>query len=127
MSDHIKELLDRLADYHAQRDLVQMEKQKRVEEIMTPEIKERLQDVEAEFSAQVEAADRNIEELTERIKIMVASEGKTVKGSVFQAVYAKGRVTWDTKKLEGLMMIVPDLKTAMVVGQSSVSLRKVQA
>ncbi|CAK0771531.1 hypothetical protein CCP3SC15_4350001 [Gammaproteobacteria bacterium] len=40
------------------------------------------------------------------------------------AVYTKGRVSWDSKKLDGMMILVPELASARKEGEPSVSIRK---
>lgn len=124
--NEIRTLLDRLADFEAQKDLLSMSKKKLVDEVMTPEIRERLAEIDAEFADQTEAVDDNIALLTQQIKKAVVAHGESVKSGVYHAVFVRGRVSWDTKKLEGLMMIVPQLKEAKSEGEPSVSLRTVK-
>ena len=120
-----KEMLDRLAEYQAQRTIAEMDKQALVDSVLTPEIKAKLADIEAEFSDKVGAVDQNINDLTAQVKQAVISEGQTVKGNYLQAVYMKGRVSWDTKTLEGLAIVMPKLLDAKKEGDPSVSIRRV--
>lgn len=119
------ELLDRLAEYQAQRTLIELDKQKAIDGIMTPEIRQQLSDIEAEYATKYEGVDANIAELTEQIKAAVLAGGESVKGSYLHAVYAKGRVTWDSRKLEGLMMVIPQVAEARKEGAPSCSIRKI--
>ena len=120
-----KEMLDRLAEYQAQRTIAEMDKQALIDSVLTPEIKAKLADIEAEFADKVGAVDQNINDLTAQVKQAVISEGQTVKGNYLQAVYMKGRVSWDTKTLEGLAIVMPKLLDAKKEGEPSVSIRKV--
>lgn len=120
-----KEMLDRLAEYQAQRTIAEMDKQALIDSVLTPEIKAKLADIEAEFADKVGAVDQNINDLTARVKQAVISDGQTVKGNYLQAVYMKGRVSWDTKTLEGLAIAMPKLLDAKKEGEPSVSIRKV--
>jgi hypothetical protein len=144
----IKSELDRLADMQAQRqvialqkqeliDKVNAEKQVRIDEILTDEIKSlvrsietdaawKITDIEAEFCGKYEAVDLNISVLTDDIKAAVKEHGATVKGTYLQAVYSKGRTTWMTDKLEGLALAFPPLLEAKKVGEPSVSFRDVK-
>jgi Ni,Fe-hydrogenase III component G len=122
----ISEKLDQLAELQFQRDVMGIKKQELVNAILTPEIKAKLAEIEAEFSGQVEEVDQKISRLTEQIKINVLQEGVSVKGHYLHAVYQKGRVSWDTKKLEGLMMVIPQVSEARREGEPSVSIRKIE-
>ncbi|MHB0967418.1 MAG: hypothetical protein ACYC36_13295 [Bellilinea sp.] len=119
------EMLDKLAELQAQRTLIELDKQKAVESVMTPEIKQQLADIEAEFATKYEGVDANIAELEAQIKDAVIENGASVKGSFLHAVYSKGRVSWDSRKLEGLMMVIPQLAEARKEGDPSVAIRKI--
>jgi len=121
----ISQLLDQLAEYQAQKDAISLKKQDLIDSILTAEIKAKLTEIEAEFSIQSEGVDTNISELTNKIKTEVIAHGESVKGTYLHAVYAKGRVSWNTEKLDGLMLAFPQLKEARKEGEPSVSIRKI--
>jgi len=113
----------------------------------------RKNEITAEFSDKTEAANKNINDLTNQIKDAVKKFGDSVKGAYLQAVFAKGRTTWSTDVLDGVYFmllevadlfdksdLVPDLITtakakikvalqsltkARKVGDPSVSIRKI--
>ena len=58
------------------------------------------------------------------IKEAGLAAGKTIKGNHHSCVFTKGRVTWDGKKLDGMMSIIPALRDARKEGDPSVSVRK---
>jgi outer membrane murein-binding lipoprotein Lpp len=89
------------------------------------QVEARKHEITIEFSGQVEAANENIAELTEEIKAAVVQCGKAVKGQWLQAVYVKGRTSWNTDMLEGLIVVFPELEKARKVGEPSVSIRKI--
>jgi len=89
------------------------------------EVAQRRRDIEAEFSGKTEDVDTNIKALEAEIKAEVVAGKKTVKGKFFQAVYVKGRVTWNTDKMEAWMNDHPFLAAARKEGEPSVTLRKV--
>lgn len=120
-----KEMLDRLAEYQAQRTIAELDRQALIDSVLAPEIKAKLADIDAEFADKVGAVDQNINDLTAQVKQAVISEGQTVKGNYLQAVYMKGRVSWDTKTLEGLAIVMPKLLDAKKEGDPSVSIRRV--
>ena len=121
----IEQKLDQLAELYAQRDLTTIEKQRLIDEIMTAEIKARMSDIDAEFSGKTEAVNEKITALENEVKEEVKKSGASVKGQFLHAVYAKGRVTWDSKGLDGLIVAVPQLAQFRKEGEPSVSLRKI--
>lgn len=85
----------------------------------------RKSEIEAEFGEKARAVDANIAALTEEIKRDTAAHGASVKGKVFHAIYVKGRVSWDTDKLDGMMALIPQLREARKEGAPSVSIRRI--
>lgn len=118
------EILARLAEAYAERDNLHLEQARLNDEAIPEEIKQRLAEIAAEFMPMFDMADEKIAALEEQARQAVLAEGKTVKSDYIQAVYQKGRISWDSKKLEGLMMIVPQLENARTVGEPTVILRK---
>jgi hypothetical protein len=84
----------------------------------------RKQEINAEFDDKASGVLDNIAKLTADIKAEVVKVGHSVKGSVYQAVYVKGRVTWITDMLDGMMIAFPELAKARKEGAPSVTLRK---
>ena len=119
------EKLNELAELYAQRDISTMEKQRLIDAIMTDEIKAKIAEVEAEYSGKSEAVTEKITALESEVKELVKENGASVKGQFIHAVFTKGRVTWDSKQLDGLMIAVPQLAQARKEGEPSVSLRKI--
>lgn len=119
------EKLNELAELYAQRDISTMEKQRLIDAIMTDEIKAKIAEVEAEYSGKSEAVTEKIAALESEVKELVKENGASVKGQFIHAVFTKGRVTWDSKQLDGLMIAVPQLAQARKEGEPSVSLRKI--
>ena len=144
----IQRLLDTLANYQAQEtvynlnkkevvDGILKEKQARLDEVYTPEIRAAvaeieakytgfIEDVEAEFEDKGAVVKHNIDDLQAKVKELVIAHGKSIKGTFLQAVYTKPRVTWDGSKLEGFAIAHPEILVAKKVGQASVSFRDVK-
>ena len=121
----IEQKLDELSELYAQRDLSTMDKQRLIDEVLTAEIKAKIAEIEAEFAGKSETVIEKIEALENEVKELVKEKGASVKGQFLHAVFAKGRVSWDTKTLDGLMIAVPQLAQARKQGEASVSLRKI--
>ena len=121
----IQEMLDQLAELQAQLEVIRLSKHAAIDTVITPEIKARLDEIDAEFDPQNDSIEVAIDALTTNIKAEVITTGASVKGAHLQAVYTKGRVSWDTKIIEGLAVVFPDLEKARKIGDPSVSIRKV--
>jgi len=120
-----KEILEQLTELYAQKDLLNIAKDEARDAAIPEEVEAALADIDAEFAPKQEAVAEKIEALEAEAKAAVLAEGETVKGGALQAVYTKGRVTWDGKKLEGMASLLPQLKDARKEGEPSVSIRKV--
>ena len=119
---NIQEKLDKIADLKSAQSLRESEKQALIDQVLTPEIKTKIAEIEAEFAASDNITD-TINLLTEEVKSEVAQLGKTVKGTFLMAVYSKPRVSWDTKALDGYIVSHPELTQFRKEGAPSVSIR----
>jgi hypothetical protein len=61
--------LNRLADFHAQREGMQADKQALIDTVLSPEAKARLAEIEAEFSTKGEAVEANISALEAEVRL----------------------------------------------------------
>ena len=119
----IVEKLDRLAEFQAQRDLLNADKQAAIDSVLTPEIKARLAEIDAEFADKAAAVDENIDALEAEIKADVLTRGETIKGSRLMAVWSKGRVTWDDAALQDYMAVHPEIVRFRRQSDPSISIR----
>jgi len=119
------DLLEKLTELQAQIDVLKMNKADTLDKVIPPEVQDAIDAVNAEFDAQIEAANKRFSEIENAVKVAVSESGETVKGGAYQAVYNKGRVSWNTKQLEGLMIAFPRLAEARKEGNPYVTLRKV--
>jgi hypothetical protein len=125
MSTDISQKIDQLANYQAQRDVLELEKQALIDQLIPPEIKARIEEIEAEFSGQREAVDANIAELEDEIKAEVLRNGASVKGTFLRVVYHTGRITWNTKSLDAYARARPEILEFRKQGEPFVSIQKV--
>ena len=121
----IGQKLDQLAEVHRQLEALEGDKQKLIDQVLPPEVKARLEEIEAEFTQKAEAAQASIESLEGEIKAEVLSHGESVRGAAFQAVWNKGRQSWDSKGLAGYAEAHPDLLKFRKEGEPSVTIRRV--
>ena len=123
MTDEIVSMLNQFANLKAALDVHRLEKEDLIAQILTPEIKAQIADIEAEFSEKTAAANKNLAELEAAIKAAVTAHGETVSAEHYQAVYSKGRTSWDTKALDGFCVAHPEVAQFKTTGAPSVSIR----
>ena len=123
--NEIKAKLDELANLRAAVDYIALQKQEVIDTVFTAEIKGILAAIDAEFTGKAEEATAKANALEAEIRAAVVAHGATVKSTFYQAVWVKGRVSWDGKLLEGFAIAHPEIKTARKEGEPSCTLRKV--
>jgi hypothetical protein len=119
------EMLEKLTEFYAQLDYLQFQKAELLDTVMPPEIKKAMQDIDAEFAGKEQAVRENMAALEKQVKQAVIDGGETIRGGLLQAVYNKGRTSWDNVKLEGLMIAFPKLADARKIGEPYVAIKKV--
>jgi len=119
----LKEKLDVLGELITIRENLIAEQKTLVDNLIPPEIKMQIMDVEAEFDDKLNQVNENINSLESAVKEQVKAFGQSVKGELIQAVWAKPRVTWDNKGLDGFMVAHPEIKAFRKEGEPSVSIR----
>ena len=124
----IEKLADLQEQVAIQRTALDTQKQALVDSILTEEIKAKIKEIDVEFSPQYDAVNemqKKVTEIEKEVKDDVIASGETLKGTRLMAVYAKGRVSWDTKALDGYVVAHPEVDQFRKVGEPSVSIRKV--
>ena len=101
-------------------------KQAEIDTILTPEILAQVEEIRKKWADTTESMTAEIAELEADIKADVLSCGETVKGARLMAVWNKGRVSWDGKKLDGMRALIPQLDTARKVADPTVTIREVR-
>jgi hypothetical protein len=125
MTTNITEKLERLAETREDFDKLQAMQEKLVNEAIPAEVKARLDEIEAEFGPLLQAAANGIALLENEIKTAVLEGKASVKGARLQAVYTKGKETWDGKSLAGFALAHPEILALRSYGAPSVSIRVV--
>ena len=105
---------------------IETQKQALIERVLTPEIKDLLAEIDAEFDPKIAELNQTKAILEAQIKAQVIIAGQTVKGSLHQFVFSKPRVSWDTKLLDGYAMAHPEILHFRKEGNPSVSVRGVK-
>ncbi len=120
----VAQMLDRLSELYNQREALEAEKEALILKVIPPEVRARLDDIEAEFAGKDKAATSNIEDLEASIKSATLTHGESVRGAGFQAVWNKGRLTWDSKGLTAYADEHPEVLQFRKEGEPSVTIRK---
>jgi len=120
----IGQKLDRLAEFHRLREALDRDQQALIDQVLTPEVRARLEEIEAEFAQKVKAAEASVQTLEEEIKAETLQHGESVRGAAFQAVWTKGRQSWDGKGLTTYSESHPDILQFRKEGEPSVAIRR---
>jgi hypothetical protein len=120
----IAQKLEQLAGLYAERDGLDSQKQNLIDQVLLPEVKARLNDIEAEFAQKAQAAAQNIEALEAEIKAETLTHGESVRAAGIQAVWNKGRQSWDSKGLSGYGESHPEILQFRKEGEPSVTIRR---
>ena len=120
----IYEKIEKFSDIGFGIDLIQQEKLALLESVMTPEIKEKLAEIDAEFDPKVDDLTQKRSMLEAEIKQEVLAAGRSIKGTYHNFSWPKPRVSWDTKALSGYAAGHPEILQFRAEGSPSVSVRK---
>ena len=105
-------------------DAVSQEKQALIDQVLTPEIKEKLAEIDAEFDPKAEDILQQKSMLEAEIKQEILEAGRTIKGTYHSFVWSKPSVSRDTKALYGYAAAHPEIQVFRSEGSASVSVRK---
>jgi hypothetical protein len=109
----IEGLLDGLAEAMAHRDLLAAPYQEKIATIQGDML----------LDEKLSAAETQIEQLQAAVRQTVLAHGQSVSGSRLLAVYSNGRVSWDSKGLDALVSVYPQIGLFRKQGEPSVTIR----
>ncbi len=116
--------LRRLGDLRAAADLARMDYDAKRADVLK-KVQAELDAIEVEFRPVLDAAEENAEALEAQIKNDVLLHGESLRGGPYQAIYMKGRVSWDSKGVDRYAQSHPELLKYRREGQPTVFLRSV--
>jgi phage host-nuclease inhibitor protein Gam len=125
IADEIVSRLDALADLQAQQAVLELDKRQALDSVLTPAIRQQIADIELEYAPSLQMLSQSIADKEAEVKRWVKTFGESVKGQRLHAVYMQGRVSWNTRALDGYALAHPELLSFRDVGEPSVSIRKV--
>ncbi len=123
--DHIAQRLNELSEVQAAAEVVRLDLEGKRAEILRS-VQAELEALEEEYAPLLAAAEARAEALREEIKSEVLEHGGSVRGGHLQAVYSRGRTTWDTHALAAYAEEHPEINAFKRAGSPSVSLRTVR-
>jgi hypothetical protein len=118
--------LNQLTELQAQLTVLNMDTANAKAVILAP-VQPALEALNAAHVAKSETIEQAIAALTDEIKRDVLAHGESMKGEHLQAVFVKGRTTWDGKRLEGYAAAHTEILAFRTVGEPSVTIRGVRA
>ena len=124
MSDDIVAKLDELDAIHTAADVTRVDYDAKRAEILK-KVQDELEALDAEFKPLMNVSAQRIEELEDEIRQEVLKHGATVKSKSarIQAVYMKGRVTWDTTRLDHYAAVHPEVMQYRKQGKPIIQIR----
>lgn len=122
----IQEKLDRLYILRSNAVDLQLEKDKSQSAIIPKEIRDNLNMLEEKYAGHFSTLKQEMQSLEESIRRDVIQQQENYKGaSGMSALYMPGRITWDTRGLEGYSKAHPEVLELRRVGEPFVTIKGV--
>jgi uncharacterized protein YhaN len=121
--DAVAQKLERLANLRAAADIARIDYEAKRAEVLK-KVQTELDAIDLEFQPVLEAAEANASALEAEIRNDVLLRGESLRGSAYQAIYMKGRVSWDSAGINDYAHSHPEVLQFRREGPPSVSLRK---
>ncbi len=122
MDNDIIAKLDELDAIRTAADVTRVDYEAKRAEILK-KVQAELDALDEEFKPLLNVSDLRVAELEDEIKQAVLKLGATVKGARVQAVYYKGRISWDSEKLDRYAAAHPEVMQYRKQGEPSIQLR----
>ena len=90
------------------------------------QVQAELDALDAEFEPLFDSVDSHVEALEHEVREAILRQGASMRGSRIQAVFMRGRISWDNKGLEGYALAHPEILTFRKEAAPSVQLRVVK-
>lgn len=126
IQDKIVKALDNMAEIDIKIESLALEKQKAIDSILTPEIRKMIEDINLEYAPLENAAINNRSNLENFVRKEVIGIEETVAGKALQAVFVKGKWSWDMKKIEAYLKEHPELEDMRTQGSPYVMIKKIR-
>lgn len=123
--EEIQKLLDQLSESYDALDILRKSELDSVNKVMPPEVRQEIDAVHAEYAPKVSTAMNRIHGLEGLILGEVIKHEATISGRRHKAIFQRGKITWDTKKLNELSQRFYQILGAKKQGKSSARITRV--
>ena len=127
VEERTEENLDHLSDMQIGIDLLRLRMDEELEALIPEAQRQKAKAIRAQFKNATAMTEDEITRLRGAIKEDVLGLGYTVRGERLQASWGRGRVSWDTRKLNRYAQSHPEIEALRKVGNPNVSIRKARA
>ncbi len=118
--------LDKLADLRGEIVSLNTARDADRAKVLKP-VQGKLDAVEKKYSGLLEKKSTAAEALESEIKAAILKLRESVKGTKLHAIYISGRVSWDSKGLDGFRVAHPEISTFRKEGDPSVTIREIKS
>jgi uncharacterized GH25 family protein len=125
MDNDIIAKLDELDAIRTAADVTRVDYEAKKAEILK-KVQAELDALDEEIKPLLNVSELRVAELEEEIKQEVLKHGATVKGARVQAVYYKGRISWDSESLDRYAAAHPEVMQYRKQGEPSIQLRVIK-
>lgn len=112
-NQEITTLMNQYLELKTQAAQLEADKRKLIQDAMPPDVRQRVEEIEAEFAGKGQQAEDALAALEEKIKEAVVAGRSNVAVEGMKASYYAGRVTWDSKGLDDAMSSNPQVAEAI--------------
>jgi hypothetical protein len=115
--------LNVLANLKAKKEAIRLSKQAKIDEILGPELRQRIAAVEAAYEMDEAGVTESIEEMTAIVKAACVEAGTTIKGEFNQVVFSSPRAIWNDAMLMGYAVDHPEILPFRSMSKPSAQIR----
>jgi hypothetical protein len=120
-----QKMLNRLATLQGKLRRLQGDRQKAISSVLSGRAKTAYEKITKEFATLESSVAIEAAELEAQIKDHVTQSGATISGKSLMAVYVSGKTSWNTDKLDGLALKLPEINECKTIGKPFVNIRPI--
>ena len=127
LENRINASLEILSELTTDMEKIVSELEKAKHDIIPTSLRRKLARIEREYEQRMMPVRTRIDAVSESIRTDTVSYGQSIKNAGWHAVYAGGRITWNTAGLEGYAVAHPEVLEFQKDSGPYVTIRKDQA
>ena len=121
------EKIDQLFQLIEDKNNLKEQQKQAIASILSPEQKKKIEEISLAFFHREQSLEIEMNFLEEQVKNEVLQKKESTSGVFLQAIFNRGRVSWDSKKLDGFSVLHPEILNFRKAGKPFVSIRKTNA